>query len=209
MGYLIHPTCQIPGLSDIYTKVFGENFTGTFVEVGAFDGMTYSNTWGLAERGWVGMYIEPHPDFAKRCEEVHAKNKVWVREVACGASGKMVPLTIYGEVSTTLLDRWNRDWGMDESTPTVMVEMDTFDCIYGSIVGFDLLVIDVEGIELEVLKGLTISRYMPRMVIIELHEGQGTGPDQKGWQTPEADRYFFGAGYRKIYADNINTIYAI
>ena len=59
---IANSTCQIPGLDAIYDQYFGDKI-GSFVEVGAFDGMTYSNTWHLANRGWYGVYIEAHPDF--------------------------------------------------------------------------------------------------------------------------------------------------
>lgn len=34
---------------------------GTFLDVGANDGVTFSNTRALAERGWKGVLIEPSP----------------------------------------------------------------------------------------------------------------------------------------------------
>lgn len=204
--YLVHPTCQIPGLSEIYESVFGKGFVGSFVEVGAFDGVTYSNTWGLAKEGWEGIYIEAHPDFAKQCANNHAHNqKIKVIRSACGATVGKIDLTIFGECSTAVLSKWNRDWGMNENTPKVRVNMNPLDHILYYSYDIDLLVIDVEEMEIEVLKGFTLENYMPKMVIIELHEGQGTQPDQKGWQTPWVDSYF--RQYKKIYSDAINTIY--
>ena len=32
-----------------------------FLDVGAFDGKTFSNTWPLAEAGWSGVCVEPSP----------------------------------------------------------------------------------------------------------------------------------------------------
>lgn len=204
MAFVVHPTCQIPGLPEIYEKVFGPDFIGSFVEVGAFDGMTYSNTWGLANAGWTGIYIEAHPDFARQCIYNHSINpRIDVIPVACGSRNGEIELTVFGEVSTTVLSKWNRDWGMNENTPRLLVPMKTLDSLVAH--QFDLLVIDVEEAEIEVLRGFTIEKYQPKMVIIELHEKQGTNPDQKGWQTPWVDNYM--KGYRKIYADSINTIY--
>lgn len=204
---IAHPTCQIPGLDKIYADYFGEDFIGSFVEVGAFDGMTYSNTWHLANNGWYGVYIEAHPDFAQRCREVHKDNKVRVVSAACGSSSKEVELTVYGEISTTVLSQWNRAWGMNDSTPKIRVQQETLNFLLTPPHKIDLLVIDVEEAEIEVLKGFTIEHYNPSMVIIELHEKQGTKSDQKGWQTPWVDNYM--KGYEKIYADTINTIYVL
>ena len=38
---------------------------GTFVEVGANDGMTGSFTYNLAKIGWHGLYFEPVPNTVK------------------------------------------------------------------------------------------------------------------------------------------------
>ena len=130
---------------------------------------------------------------------------VW--PVACGAFDGEIDLVIYGEISTTKLSIWNKAWGMNESTPKIRVQQKTLNYILSPPHKIDLLVIDVEEAEIEVLKGFTIEHYNPTMVIIELHEKQGTKPHQKGWQTPWVDEYM--KGYTKIYADQINTIYVL
>lgn len=35
--------------------------TGVFLDIGAFDGKTFSNTYALAEAGWTGTLVEPNP----------------------------------------------------------------------------------------------------------------------------------------------------
>lgn len=201
MDFLTHESCQIP--TQVLYPLLPE--IGTFVEVGAFDGMTYGCTWGLAKAGWRGVYVEAHPDFARQCISVHRSHpRVDVYSCACGPSEGMTQLTVYGECSTTVLDKWNREWGMNDDTPKITVPVRTLDSILeeSKIKAIDLLVVDVEGAEIGVLQGLTVK---PKIAIIELHEGLGTKIDQKGWQTPWVNEYF--KGYRKIYFDNINTIY--
>lgn len=41
-------------------EYFGDR-VGHFVDIGAYDGLTYSNTRCLMERGWSGVCIEPNP----------------------------------------------------------------------------------------------------------------------------------------------------
>lgn len=209
MNYIVHPSCQIPGIAEIFDEYFGD--TGTFVEVGAFDGMTYGCTWGLAEAGWKGLYIEPHPDFARQCITNHATHpNITTVCTACGNRNGFTFLTIYGECSTTKLDKWNKEWGMDENTPKIEVPIKRLDDVLDDeniLTGFDLLVIDVEGSEREVLEGFSLQFFRPKMVIIELHEGLGTMPYQKGYQTPWVDNYMMG--YEKIYSDKINSIYVL
>lgn len=199
--FLTHESCQIP--TQIIYPLLPE--MGTFVEVGAFDGMTYGCTWGLAKAGWRGVYVEAHPDFAAQCISVHRSHpNVDTFACACGPVEGFTELTVYGECSTTILSKWNKEWGMDEKTPRITVPVRTLDSILSEakVTDIDLLVVDVEEAEIGVLQGLSIR---PRVAIIELHEGQGTGIDQKGWQTPWVNEYF--KGYKKVYFDNVNSIY--
>ena len=64
-------SCQIPGLAGIYAGVFGLKNNGTFVEIGAYDGKTYSNTYQLAKLGWKGLYVKPYADYAQMCCNNH------------------------------------------------------------------------------------------------------------------------------------------
>ena len=49
---------------DVLVDAFFRKKTGgIFVEAGAHDGITYSNTYFLeSKRGWTGLCIEPHPE---------------------------------------------------------------------------------------------------------------------------------------------------
>lgn len=54
-----------------------------FLDLGAYDGETFSNTAALADGGCPGLMVEAAPDQAAKCAERHAGNP-GVR-VACGA----------------------------------------------------------------------------------------------------------------------------
>jgi FkbM family methyltransferase len=43
-------------------ELFVEQCSGFFVDIGANDGVTFSNTYALERRGWGGLCVEPHPD---------------------------------------------------------------------------------------------------------------------------------------------------
>ncbi len=48
------------------------NAKGRFLDIGAFDGVTFSNTRALVEKGWCGICVEPNPfsflKLLKACE---------------------------------------------------------------------------------------------------------------------------------------------
>ena len=44
---------------------------GTFLDIGANDGVTFSNTKMLAERGWKGVLVEPSPKAYAKLKEIY------------------------------------------------------------------------------------------------------------------------------------------
>ena len=83
-------SCQIRQLWYLYSLYLGERDEGVFVEVGANDGLTVSNTWGLAERGWRGLMIEPISEIAQLCRSNHQRHaNVSVLECAVGANRQL------------------------------------------------------------------------------------------------------------------------
>lgn len=72
-------------------------------------------------------------------------------------------------------------------------------------IGFEVLVIDVEGAEKEVLRGFSISKWQPRMAIVETHEKNEDKRLSK--KAKWINAFFSKHNYRKIYSDHINSVY--
>lgn len=49
--------------------------SGTFLDIGAYDGKTFSNTLKLVEKGWHGFCVEPSPSIFSRLFELHKNNQ--------------------------------------------------------------------------------------------------------------------------------------
>lgn len=213
-SYLILPDCQIPNLSDIYIEHFGLTDKGTFVEVGGFDALSFSNTYGLAVAGWNGLYIEPIPEFHKVGRSNHRKHdKVQHLQSAIGDRDDFVQISHGGQLSTIRPDMvelfsklpWSREHHRDVWLTVPMTTLDKSLVKFGIKEGFELLVIDVEGAELNVLKGFSIDKYKPRMVIIELHD---INPDYASMSAEHDEiKSYFAPLYAPIYKDQTNTIY--
>jgi len=212
--YLVHPTCQIAphALSKMYENAFGFKMDGTFVECGAYDGRSYSNTWGLAVMGWKGLYIEPYPAQADRCVENHVGNDVVVERVAVGRNNGETWLYQCGDVSSIKWNKVSRAWGCIQERK-IMVKVEMLDHVldrHDWPKNFDLLVIDVEGSEEDVLRGFSLWRWRPKMVIVELHEKSPATiyKDEKGRnRRVDFANGYFRDKYRKVYADDVNTIF--
>ena len=147
---------------------FGD-IKGFFVEVGANDPRERSQTWHLEQAGWTGILIEPQPDLAR---ELRAKRVAKVFAVACSSpddAGRILPLHVAGPLSS--LDRERMAPGATPET-VIAVPIRTLDSVLeeaGAPKGFDFLSIDVEGHEIEVLRGFDIARWQPRLILLEDH----------------------------------------
>lgn len=166
--YLVHPTCQIVNLGMLYEAVFGKGKRdGRFVEVGAFDGIIYSNVWGLAMMGWKGIAIEPMPENYNKLFEIYLRfPNVVIEPIACSEPG-VDSLVMFSEREGSRLQEPENPRGV----PVMTVPAETLDSIlkrHQWEPDFELLVIDVEGHEENVLKGFSLEMWKPKLVIIEM-----------------------------------------
>lgn len=221
MFYTVAPDCQVRDLPRIYETVFGQKATGTFVEFGAFDGATVSNTCGLADLGWRGVYIEPVPQYAAACRQRHRANaRVTVVECAIGPESRdAVTLNVGGALSTmdpVMLRAFKTiDWAKPsfEHDSTINVPQRLLHDVlteHAVAPGFELMVVDIEGYEWDALRNFDLSVWQPTMVIIELEDSHHSFMDADPIIREKFSllkKYFFDAGYVIIYKDFINTIY--
>lgn len=207
--------CQIENLSEIYEKYLGLKKDGSFVEVGAFDGLSWSNTFSLAVAGWKGLFFEPQPDYFLQCTNNYKRfPKVKVINSCVGNYTGEIDLYTGFSLATTDLESLREyekiDWfkgilNEDRKIKSKIDTLDNFLKIENYEKDFDVLVIDVEGAEYEVLKGFTISKWKPKMVIIELHEDNEYDSLKKNLK--EMLDYFKENNYKKVYKDENNSIF--
>src|SRR5262245_16709952 len=142
---------------------------GFFVEVGANDRVVGSQTWHLEQRGWRGVLIEPQPDLAER---LRLGRRASVCEIACTSpenAGRSMTLHVNGPLSSL-----NRELAAIGVKPlrTIDVPTRTLDRALEESrapAPIDFLSIDVEGHTVEVLDGADLTRWRPRLVLIEDH----------------------------------------
>jgi FkbM family methyltransferase len=156
------------GHDALVLAVLGEKADGYFVEVGAGDGVNLSNTHLLeTELGWRGLLIEPNPLFHA---SVRRNRKAALdTRAAYSSCGESVAFVDYEELST-LLPFKSGDGHDREGRPVIRVETATLDGIFAAhgVPGeIDYLSLDTEGSELEVLQGLDLGRYRPRVMTVE------------------------------------------
>ena len=206
-------SCQIPNLEFLLRYYLGSRSDGFYVEVGGYDGMMYSNTYGLAYRGWRGILIEPIAEYADTCKKAYSSYpQVEVVETAIGSSPGVSTIFIGGCLSSTnsqAIEQFRRiGWGQTMITgETRTVNTSTLDNLLDLRdwpQEFDLLVVDVEGSEGEVFDGFSLERWKPKMIIAELHDGCPILALTRAtdWAL---QRRICSVGYSIIFKDHINT----
>lgn len=214
--FIADPTCQIPNLASLYEQFFGRRSDGFVVEIGAFDGKTFSNSTALTSRGWSALLCEPVPQFAQLCRERYRNNeRVEIVETAVGATSGTTSIKVAGALSTTnstlateyRSHRWSRKGLAKARDLSVnVVTLNELLSKRGVNPNFEVLIVDVEGQESEVFAGFDLAYWKPKMMIVELVD---THPDLKSTRGEDArlSRKIIDCGYGIVFKDSINTIF--
>ena len=209
-------SCQISYWSELVDVLFPGGFIGTFVEVGAFDGFSFSNTWMLADRGWRGLMIEANLSYAEVCRQNHSRHPaVNVANYAIGSiDGSTVSLCCAGALSTCdtqLVEEMSGiDWAPDLSgAEWIEVPTRTLDSLlaeYRMAPNLDMVVVDVEGWECEVLAGFDLDRWQPKVIVIEIADFHPDFPGRRS-EGVQLTKLICSLGYSVCYKDIINTVF--
>jgi FkbM family methyltransferase len=163
---------------------------GNFCEVGAYDGVSGSNTLAFEEMGWKGICLEPDPELAAQC---HRNRQA--RTFNCAAGSEQGIGNFYVN---------HNDRGTSSLLPSdwkpIQVTVLPLSHLLSKYVGpLDLLSIDTEGTELDVLVGLR--QFRPRIMIIEFW----TQPNPPRLEViQEAAR---SLGYHQIHQTEANALF--
>lgn len=149
-----------------------DSWPQTLAEVGANDGVTYSNSRNFLEQGWRGVLVEPHPLNFRRLQ-ANVVGDVALFECACSAEAGEAALfddTGSGgaQLMATLVTADNDWYRHTRSNRSVMVELRRLDDVLNEArmpFDFTFLSVDTEGYDHSVLAGL--GEFRPRVVLTE------------------------------------------
>jgi FkbM family methyltransferase len=155
---------------------------GFFVEAGAHDGFTQSNTYYLERfRGWTGLLVEPVPNFYRTAVVQRPGSRV-VNCALVSPERSGQPIRVHHAGPMSIVTGARGDARADEAYLALAAafpladehyEVDVPGCTLSELLGemdapeVDFLSLDVEGYEAEVLAGLDLERHAPRHILVE------------------------------------------
>lgn len=163
----------------IHERYFPGVRNRVFLELGAFDGITYSNTKFFEDTlGWTGVLIEAHPEAYRSLAWNRPHCKTYHYAVSTQDTGVEFIVNVNGPVSSVkefTSEKHQKAWHDRGATTIVRVPSRPLGSILreADVTRIDFWSLDVEGGELEVLKSMdwTIPVYL---LCIETQE-----PDRK------------------------------
>ena len=206
------------GEDRILWELFRHKRDGYYIDVGAYTGLSFSNTYFLEQMGWRGILIEPVE--ANCAEAIAARPNSRVIRAACCRPQDRGTVTFTQTEGNLVLsylraDAEHTERCLREGATLVEIEVPakTVDEIileekqnpYCDVspwvpnVGWriDLVSIDVEGVEMDVLEGFNLERFKPGVLVIENERASGSA----------IEPYLRDRGYIKCHRQIINDFY--
>ena len=158
------------GIDIVLKKIFYQQEKGFYIDVGCQNPIKNNNTYLLYKKGWEGINIDLDEDNINLFNSARPNDSNFNKAVSSDV--KDVELYFYHKKSPiNTIDKKTSEFQKAKVTSVKKITTDTLNNIisntkYKSQI-FDLLSIDVEGHELEVLKGFDLNKYSPKVIVVE------------------------------------------
>ena len=182
---------------ELVWKFFGQKRDGVFVEVGANDPVAGSQTWLLEQNGWRGVLVEPQASLCEKLRAARPRSRVF--QVACsrpGSEGEADLILTEYDGNATLKPQ--RDSHGINYVGTERVRITTLDSVLqaAGVSHIDFASLDVEGHEIEVMRGFSFENYRPSLILIE-----------DGVRDLSKHRFLKRRGYKLVKRTTLNNWY--
>jgi len=152
----------------VYGEAFNQKKNGYFLDIGAHDGITFSNTYKLESKyGWSGICIEANPNTFK---ELKSNRTVLCLNTCLDKSAGEVDFVLRGAMGKILNEPINNKNWPPNSFKVVKLKTTTLNSIlydYNVPKIIDYLSIDVEGSEERILSKFDFNDRFVRCITIE------------------------------------------
>ncbi|WP_418513606.1 FkbM family methyltransferase [Corallibacter sp.] len=189
-------------------QLLGEKNQGVVVEIGAFDGKHLSNSYSLSQLGWKSICVEPSPRIFKYLEK-NRRDATNVNKAVVGDE-TVTDIEFFSEEIGVLsgcnydeedIKKRYQNRGLQYKEPErFSVPATTLNKLFDEINHhkINLLSIDVEGFEMEVLKGLNLNHITVDLFIIEANTSQEKEAILNYFKSYD-DYMFLGNNYQNLF----------
>lgn len=179
---------------------------GRYVEVGGNDPVVYSITRSFYDRGWSGLVVEPEPQFAAR-QRAQRPRDILVEAAITSSEGPVVLQRFAGTGLSTLdasLGRDHEEAGFERDELGVTARrLDSVVAEHGFDEGdVHFLVVDVEGLEADVLRTVDLVSWRPWIVVVEATRPLSDVSTHDEWEPG-----VLAAGYQFCLFDGVSRFY--
>ena len=157
---------------DHLLKFFEGKPIGRFLEIGAYNGIDFSNTLALAELGWAGVCVEPSPGPFLGLLKLHGQ-RAGIQIVQAAVAEKDEWLTFHdsgGDAISTLSIAHRVKWetGIQSTfTPFQLRAVTVAQLLERFGTNFDFISLDVEGTNLPLFKLLPFAAPTLKVICVE------------------------------------------
>lgn len=187
---------------------------GFFIECGANDGVSQSNTLLLEQNlGWTGLLIEPGLSNYNKCRSArpncivenyalvskeYQKDEIEGNFDNCSHNGLMNSINLYPDYFDVEMIFWANKFRHENQSNPTKVNCCTLQYLLDkhNITKVDFFSLDVEGYEIEVLKGFDFNKIRPRYILIETTSSE--------YYRDIVETYMINKQYRQIDRLSIN-----
>lgn len=141
---------------------------GVFLEAGANDPKGVSQTYLLEKRGWAGVLVEPVPECCVRLVAERPGSQVFQKALGSPQQRGTLRLSIPGGV-TALAAALAEGESVKDGDRLIEADLMTLDEVLAEagVTRLDYLSLDLEGMELDALRGLDFSKTKPALIVVE------------------------------------------
>jgi FkbM family methyltransferase len=157
----------------VILSYFGDH-VGCFIDCGAHDGVSCSNTFALSRRSWGGVCIEPDPEAVTALRLTHAGNDsiAIIAAAVTAIDGSVDFYTSHGGGVSTTSPHHARVWASATRFERISVPSVSPDTLLKMYPGtFEMLSVDVEGQSAETLELFNLTDMGTELVVAE-HDGR-------------------------------------
>lgn len=162
------------------TGIFVDGRQRTFLDIGANDAKTLSNTRALWEKGWAGVLAEASPTaYHKLCENVKGRTDTVTIEGAIWSHDGIIPFHESGThlkkgdhaLLSSAIERETTKWRPTTEFKEIQVHAMTVATLLSRVAykTFDFISIDIEGFDLMALRQMDLTAMGCRCLIVEVN----------------------------------------